>query len=367
MLEPQEQVRFSRSWIPARDLGGIARATADAVLNVSGRERGLGLELNVTRAFPDARVRVRQGDRVLYDKVVTLTPRATWRTEVERARRLEGWTFELLRADGAVILSHGLAGTTRCRRPTSRRGPGAPFVCPQAQTGRRLTPGAGARRRVERPASRCAGHVSGGAGPISAGRGAQQGRRPSRHVAELGRARRGHAGVERQRRARYRVAGVGIRARHHRHGDALLPGPGCSGAGPQSRRPRATSKRRSDLPRPRLLPACSWRGWRRARATFDRALRWLRALVDAEPDNTRAGALEVACLRRAKQPSRARERLGPLARRLTRPACCCATRPCGSARWTRDCGANWGPIPSGCSTWWTNTSRSVTSRPRSIC
>ena len=42
---------------------------------------------------------------------------------------------------------------------------------------------------------------------------------------------------------------------------------------------------------------------------IDGALRWLRALVDAEPGNTRAGALEVACLRRAKQPSRARERL----------------------------------------------------------
>jgi tetratricopeptide (TPR) repeat protein len=42
---------------------------------------------------------------------------------------------------------------------------------------------------------------------------------------------------------------------------------------------------------------------------IDGALRWLRALVDAEPDNAGAGALEVACLRRAKQPSRARERL----------------------------------------------------------
>ena len=42
---------------------------------------------------------------------------------------------------------------------------------------------------------------------------------------------------------------------------------------------------------------------------IDAALRWLRALVDAEPGNARAGALEVACLRREKQPSRARERL----------------------------------------------------------
>ena len=28
MLEPQEQVRFSEYWLPARDLGGITRATA---------------------------------------------------------------------------------------------------------------------------------------------------------------------------------------------------------------------------------------------------------------------------------------------------------------------------------------------------
>ena len=110
MLEPQEQVRFSEYWMPARDLGGITRATADAVLNVSARERGLGLELNVTRAFPNARVRVRQGDRVLFDKVVTLTPRVTWRADVDAPAGLNGWTFELLRADGTVILSHDARG-----------------------------------------------------------------------------------------------------------------------------------------------------------------------------------------------------------------------------------------------------------------
>src|SRR5580765_8530200 len=93
MLEPQEQLHFSEYWIPARDLGGITRATADAVLNVSVRERGLGLELNVTRTFPDARVRVRQGDSVLFDKVVTLTPRATWRAEMNVPGQLEAWTL----------------------------------------------------------------------------------------------------------------------------------------------------------------------------------------------------------------------------------------------------------------------------------
>ena len=198
MLEPQEQVRFSEYWIPARDLGGITRATADAVLNVSARERGLGLELNVTRVFPDARVRVRQGDRVLFDKVATLTPRVTWRADVDAPAGLEGWTFELLRRGWH---RHPVARRSRVRRAvTDGRGAGsagAPCTFLQATTGAEadyLAQGHDEElngRRLDALVD-----VSGGAGPLSAGRRAQQGRRPARHVAELGRAGRRRAGVE---------------------------------------------------------------------------------------------------------------------------------------------------------------------------
>jgi hypothetical protein len=61
MLEPQEAVRFSEYWLAARDLGGVTRATRDAVLHAEARDGRLAIELNVTRVLPNARIRLRQG------------------------------------------------------------------------------------------------------------------------------------------------------------------------------------------------------------------------------------------------------------------------------------------------------------------
>jgi tetratricopeptide (TPR) repeat protein len=106
LLEPQDEVHFSEYWLPARDIGGITRATVDAVFHAQPREGGVGLELNVTQALPNARIRIRQGGRILLDRAASLSPRETWRHDLEVSAGAEPWTFELVDGRGRILLSH---------------------------------------------------------------------------------------------------------------------------------------------------------------------------------------------------------------------------------------------------------------------
>ena len=101
-LEPQDTVRFTEYWLPVRAIGGITRATLDAVFNAQRVDGGsrLSLGVNVTHDLQNARVRVRQDERTLLDAAVTLSPREDWRQTVDGLRGPSPWTFELLDASG---------------------------------------------------------------------------------------------------------------------------------------------------------------------------------------------------------------------------------------------------------------------------
>lgn len=100
-LEPQESVRFTEYWLPVRDLGGITRATRDAVMHVERvTPARLRFALDVTRDLPDARITLKTGDAVA-SSVVTLSPREVWRKEIAGS----SFSFELADRQGQVLLS----------------------------------------------------------------------------------------------------------------------------------------------------------------------------------------------------------------------------------------------------------------------
>jgi tetratricopeptide (TPR) repeat protein len=109
-LEPQEAVRFSESWIPIRDLGGVARANDNAVLNIirSGGHAGsttLEVRLNVTRVVPDATVTLTDGDSVIDTAHASLTPAETF-THPFTNLPDRVYTVTLRDDHGSVLLRH---------------------------------------------------------------------------------------------------------------------------------------------------------------------------------------------------------------------------------------------------------------------
>lgn len=105
-LEPQETVRFSDYWVPVRDLGGITRANADAVLHMERSSAGhVRLALDATRDIPDARLTVRHGSVTAMDAQVSVSPREVWRGEID-APPGAAVTFQVADRTGRVVLTH---------------------------------------------------------------------------------------------------------------------------------------------------------------------------------------------------------------------------------------------------------------------
>lgn len=109
-LEPQAVLQFSEYWLPVREIGGITRATPDAVLNLTRDGiHTLRAGLNVTRELPGARVTVTcatapktSGPKTLQ---LDLTPRAAW-TYAFTPTSADPCRFDLQDRDGQVILTH---------------------------------------------------------------------------------------------------------------------------------------------------------------------------------------------------------------------------------------------------------------------
>jgi tetratricopeptide (TPR) repeat protein len=105
-LEPQESVRFTENWLPVRDLGGITRATVDAVLHMQRTEAGrLRLALDTTREIPDARILVTHAGGTLIDTKVSLSPREVWRAEMS-VPTADAAAFRVTDRAGGVVIAH---------------------------------------------------------------------------------------------------------------------------------------------------------------------------------------------------------------------------------------------------------------------
>ncbi|MGE5199644.1 MAG: DUF5107 domain-containing protein, partial [Rhodospirillaceae bacterium] len=138
-LEPQETLRFSEYWLPMLDLGGLSRATADAMLNLSrtpqaGGAITLNVALNVMRPLPGARLEVQEGGRRVHDERVDLLPSATFRRAL-RGQSAGTYTVRVTDASGAVILEHTEGVYDLAPRGEIRPGPQPPFQPPPAGRG----------------------------------------------------------------------------------------------------------------------------------------------------------------------------------------------------------------------------------------
>ena len=101
-LEPQESVSFTEYWLPVRDLGGITRATRNAVFHAERMSpTRWRFALDVTRELPDAHLRLEAGGS-RESIVQSLSPREVWRKEITGS----SFTFELADRAGTVLLRH---------------------------------------------------------------------------------------------------------------------------------------------------------------------------------------------------------------------------------------------------------------------
>jgi tetratricopeptide (TPR) repeat protein len=102
-LEPRQTIRFDEYWMPARGIGGIARANLAGVLNFSRRDGALVAAFNANRKMAMASVRILEGARAIATDKLNLMPEHTWTREIKDAGSGR-YTFELRDSTGTVLL-----------------------------------------------------------------------------------------------------------------------------------------------------------------------------------------------------------------------------------------------------------------------
>jgi hypothetical protein len=101
-LEPRQTIRFSEYWMPVRAIGGIARANLTGVLNLHREGGKLVAGFNANAVVPGARIRLLDGDQVLYEETADLTPARTWSHEISAPSGKV--TFELSASFGLLLM-----------------------------------------------------------------------------------------------------------------------------------------------------------------------------------------------------------------------------------------------------------------------
>ena len=99
-LLPGQSKTFVHYWIPFHDLGGIARATPDAVLNLDRSGNSVKVELQGTHLMKGLTLRLSDGGKLVWQGVVDLGPRVKYVRPVEA----EKLTVDLMGVGGKVLL-----------------------------------------------------------------------------------------------------------------------------------------------------------------------------------------------------------------------------------------------------------------------
>jgi tetratricopeptide (TPR) repeat protein len=104
-LPPQETIRFSEYWMPVREIGGITRANLHGVVYLHREKGSLIAALNVNHEIPDARIRILDGSKVLFETRQRLAPETIFTHTLDAAPSVK-CRFELAGADGVPLLVH---------------------------------------------------------------------------------------------------------------------------------------------------------------------------------------------------------------------------------------------------------------------
>lgn len=101
-LQPYETKTFSQYWWPYKKIGPVQNATKDAAVRmVLNEDRSLDLGAVVSRKISGARMVLREGDKIIFEERVDLSPDQPWQ---HKELRFEGDDFQSLElsVDGLV-------------------------------------------------------------------------------------------------------------------------------------------------------------------------------------------------------------------------------------------------------------------------
>jgi tetratricopeptide (TPR) repeat protein len=111
-LAPQASIRFTEFWMPVREIGGITRANPDATLHLTRTSSSaagavaLQVGLNVTAALRGGALVVKDGAQVVRREALSLTPAQAAQRTIAGLPAAPRYTIEVRDAAGRALLVH---------------------------------------------------------------------------------------------------------------------------------------------------------------------------------------------------------------------------------------------------------------------
>jgi tetratricopeptide (TPR) repeat protein len=110
-LGPQEEVLFTEYWMPVREIGGITRANPEATLHLARAPAGtdaadLRVGLNVTEAVSAGTLAVKDGEKVVRTEPLSITPTQAVQRTFAGLPASPRYTVEVRDGRGRVLLAH---------------------------------------------------------------------------------------------------------------------------------------------------------------------------------------------------------------------------------------------------------------------
>ena len=128
-IQPYETKVFSWHWYPIRGIGDMKAANLAGALNLEMvSDRTAHVAVNTTQSYEDARLVLLGGDRVLFEREVTVTPARPFNSRVQVPKGVDKTDLSLtLRArDGTALLSYSPEKSERMERPETVKPPKSP-------------------------------------------------------------------------------------------------------------------------------------------------------------------------------------------------------------------------------------------------
>ncbi|HYK36243.1 DUF5107 domain-containing protein [Alloacidobacterium sp.] len=110
-LEPQQVIRFSEYWMPVRNIDGISRANLNGVVSMSRKLDAAGrtsliAAFNANQKFPNASIRILDGNTAVFQETASLDPAITWWHILNNLPSDRKYTFLLENDKHEVLLKH---------------------------------------------------------------------------------------------------------------------------------------------------------------------------------------------------------------------------------------------------------------------
>jgi tetratricopeptide (TPR) repeat protein len=110
-LAPQASIRFTEFWMPVREIGGITRANPEATLHLTRRPSSaeavdLQVGLNVTAALRGGALVVKDGAQVVRREALSLTPAQAAQRTIVGLPAVPRYTIEIRDGAGRALLVH---------------------------------------------------------------------------------------------------------------------------------------------------------------------------------------------------------------------------------------------------------------------